>query len=273
MTENYTTHTKPFKYKTSPLFDRLGIKHLFTTRSGGISRGVFASMNLAAGSGSERDDFENVILNHDICARVIGHTARDICRTYQEHTVNVACVGEADRGKGLFAPPFPEGTDGLATASYGTVLSIRAADCVPVIAADTAHGITGAVHSGWKGTLGNAAASLIEAMVSLGAEPGCIAAAVGPCIKACCYEVGEELYGAFSAAGWEKAFAREGGRLTLSLVYIVERQLIAAGLDESMISVCPDCTCCSEEYFSHRRMGVNRGTGGAFIVTDREDDK
>ena len=73
------------------------VPHLFTTRRGGVSRGVFDSMNLASGSGDLRDFFENVIENHDICARSLGYTAHDVCRTFQAHTTCVEVVTAVDK--------------------------------------------------------------------------------------------------------------------------------------------------------------------------------
>ncbi len=244
-----------------------GIRHLFTTRSGGVSTGVFAEMNLAAGSGEVRDSMENVVRNHDICARFLGYTAADVCRTVQEHTARVETVTLADKGRGLVTPPFGFGVDGIVTADSGIVLSVRGADCATLLAADTAHGVIGALHSGWRGTLHNAAGNLICKMFSLGATADCIHVAVGPCIKSCCYEIDGTLFEQFAEKGYDYAFTpKGGGKYMLELTEIIGRQLISAGIPDAQIDIIPDCTCCNEDYFSHRRMGVNRGTGGAMIV-------
>ncbi len=242
------------------------VPHLFTTRRGGVSRGVFDSMNLASGSGDLRDFFENVIENHDICARSLGYTAHDVCRTFQEHTTCVEVVTAADKGRGLFLPPFDHGVDGIVTREHGVVLSVRGADCPTILACDAADGVIGALHSGWRGTLENAVGALVSKMVSLGAQPHCITAAVGPCIKGCCYEVGRELFEAFDGRGYGYAFVPKGEKFMLDLSVIIKAQFVSAGIPDSGIDVIPDCTCCSHDYFSHRRMGVNRGTGGAMIA-------
>ena len=167
---------------------------------------------------------------------------------------------------GLFLPPFDHGVDGIVTREHGVVLSVRGADCPTILACDAADGVVGALHSGWRGTLENAVGALVSKMVSLGAQPHCITAAVGPCIKGCCYEVGRELFEAFDGRGYGYAFVPKGEKFMLDLSVIIKAQLVSAGIPDSGIDVIPDCTCCSHDYFSHRRMGVNRGTGGAMIA-------
>lgn len=253
----------------SNLLSLHGVSHLFTTRRGGVSDGVFAEMNLAAGSGDIRDDFENVIKNHDICARALGYTSHDVCRTYQAHTANVEVVTSAHKGIGLHRPPFDHGVDGLVTADRGVVLSVRGADCAMLLAADTAHGVIGALHSGWRGTLRNAAKNLIAAMTSLGAEAQSICVALGPSIRGCCYEVGSELYEQFASVGYDMGFVPEqgkDGKYMLDLTEIIKKQLADEGVTAEHIDMIPVCTCCNDDFFSHRRMGVNRGTGGGMIV-------
>lgn len=253
-------------YVFSSVLKSAGVRHLFTTRSGGVSSGVFGEMNLAAGSGGIRDDFENIIKNHEICANFLGFTADDVCRTFQEHTSRVEVVTAADRGRGLKNPPFDFGVDGIVTSDRGVVLSVRGADCATILAADTVHGVIGAMHSGWRGTLKNAVRELISKMESLGAAPENICAAVGPCIKGCCYEVDGALYEAFEPAGYAFAFTPKGEKFMLDLSLIIKKQLLDCKISPENLDIIPDCTCCNKNYFSHRRMGVNRGTGGAMIV-------
>jgi len=253
----------------SELLSLPNVAHLFTTRRGGVSDGVFAEMNLAAGSGDIRDDFENVIKNHDICARALGYTAHDVCRTYQAHTANVEVITSAHKGVGLYLPPFDRGVDGIVTAERGVVLSVRGADCAMLLAADAAHGVIGALHSGWRGTLQNAAKNLIAAMISLGASAESTYVALGPSIRGCCYEVGSELYEQFTAVGYDMGFVPEQGKegkYMLDLTVIIKKQLTDEGIYSEHIDMIPVCTCCNDDFFSHRRMGVNRGTGGGMIV-------
>ncbi len=254
----------------SPLFIKHGVRHLFTTKDGGVSTGVYESFNFATGSGEVPDTWENVVENHRIATEFLGYGVENVCRSYQTHTNNVAVVGVADKGKGIIKPPFFEGTDGLATADRGVVLSVRGADCVTVLFCDTRSRSVAAVHSGWRGTAGKIAAVAVEKMLALGAERANIIAAIGPSARSCCYHVGEEVYNAFQAEECLKdCFETRDGKLYADLQKAVAQTLIFAGIREENISDCGECSVCMpDRYFSHRRSGVNRGTMGAFIVAE-----
>jgi YfiH family protein len=193
---------------------------MFTTRHGGVSDGVFESLNFAVGAGEIRDSKENVIKNHALAASCFGLTENDICRSYQTHTTTVEVVGNDKKSTGIYKPPFPYGVDGLVTAEKRLILSIRTADCVPVLLYDYKNNICAAVHSGWRGTLGRITSNAIEKMCLLGADRGSIIAAIGPCIDVCCYEVGQELLDAFSNVDkeFEASFATMNGKLYLDLI-------------------------------------------------------
>ncbi len=255
-------------YIQSPLFLRYGVSHMFTAKHGGVSGGCYESFNFAAGSGDAPDAWDNIVENHRIAARTLGCTAEDICRTYQTHTNNVAVVTEADRGKGIFTPPFELGTDGLVTADRGVLLSVRGADCVTVLLYDTENGICGACHSGWRGTASKIAAVAVDKMKTLGARPENIIAAIGPSARVCCYSVGDEVYEAFEKEECLRdCFESRNGKRYADLQKAVAQTLLCAGVPDENISDCGECTVCSEgKYFSHRVSGVNRGTMAAFIV-------
>ncbi len=256
-------------YIQSPLFIKHGVKHLFTTKHGGVSSGVYESFNFAAGSGEVPDLWENVLENHRIAAEALGCKLGDVCRSYQTHTSNVATVTAADRGKGITLPPYNEGTDGLATAEKNIVLSVRGADCVTVLLYDIKNGACAAVHSGWRGTAGKIVAVATERLCALGADRKDIIAAIGPSARSCCYHVGEEVYKAFSAEPFlADCFETRDGKLYADLQKAVAQTLMAAGISDEHISDCGECSVCMpEKYFSHRRSGVNRGTMAAFIVS------
>lgn len=257
-------------YIQSPLFLKHGVRHLFTTKHGGVSGGVYESFNFAAGSGEVPDDWENIVENHRIAARILGYDAFDICRSYQTHTANVATVTSADRGKGILTPPYAEGTDGLATAEKGVVLSVRGADCVTLLLCDTKTGAVAAAHSGWRGTAAQIAAVAVNRLCALGARPQDIIAAIGPSARSCCYFVGDEVYNAFAKTPYlADCFYKRDGKLYADLQRAVAQTLMASGLLEENISDCGECSVCmTDKYFSHRRSGVNRGTMAAFIVSE-----
>jgi YfiH family protein len=152
--------------------------------------------------------------------------------------------------------PRPEG-DGLVTKLDGVVLCIFAADCVPVLLADTERGVIGALHAGWRGTLVGIAGAGVRAMVRQRAQAGAIRALLGPSIGPCCYEIDDDL-----ARRFERRFERahtyihpsdRASKAYLDLRGIVADQLAVAGLERDRIEKVGPCTRCeSERYFSRR---------------------
>lgn len=269
MTEKYIKKTDIAHRLISPLFEKHGIKHFFSLRRGGVSEGVFSSFNFACGGGSERDSAENVYENHKIAASLFGLGPERICRSFQTHSLTVRKASEADAGRGVTAEPFAEGVDGLYTETSELLLTVRYADCVPVLLCDLASGAVAAVHSGWKGTLGGIAARAAEKLAEISGGAGSIIAAIGPCARPCCYEVSDELYGIFTAADPENAAAFvpcRRGHYMLDMAKIIKRDLNRAGVPDERISDSGICTICGgDDFFSHRVSGENRGTMAAFI--------
>lgn len=260
---SFVLHKNKIEYYTCPAFDSAHIKHMFTTRIGGVSKKPFDSLNFAEGSADVRDTAENVLANYRLAASQLGFDASDVCRAYQSHTANVMICDKNSRGMGItFARP-QSGIDALVTAERGVVLSVRTADCVPILLCDTVAGVAAAVHSGWRGTAQRISAATVSAMVSLGAQKERIVAAVGPCAHKCCYEVGDELKRFFAP----DCFEHRDDKLYLDLVSANMRVLTDAGIDALNIYDSGLCTVCRpEHFFSHRRDGVNRGVMAAFIV-------
>ncbi|NCA93327.1 peptidoglycan editing factor PgeF [bacterium] len=271
MSCDFVFHNKPIPYFTSLLFDSYGIKHCFTTKHGGVSAGVFESLNFAVGTGVSRDTAENLYKNHDIAAHLLGLTADDVCRTYQEHTDVIEIVGKAQRGTGLTKPAFLYGVDGLITNEAGLALSARAADCVPILLYDIKTETAGAVHSGWQGTKKQIAVKAVKIFESLGSKLENIIVALGPCIKSCCYEVGNEFYDHFPS--FPEAFYVKDGKTYFDLTEVIKKTLVNSGIKSENSQVCPLCTCCeSELFFSYRRQGNERGTMAAFITVGRKNN-
>lgn len=255
-------------YYQSRLLNEYGIRHAFFTRIGGVSEGVFESLNFAEGIGEIRDSEEKVLLNYDIAAKSFGLSARDVCRTYQTHTSVVVFADEAKRGVGIIKPKFDFGVDGLVTSEKDLLLSVRTADCVPVLLCDKNKTVCAAVHAGWRGTVGGITKNAVEMMVGLGVAKNDILVAIGPCIGKCCYEVGGEVRDEFLAVDPEFAafFTPKGEKFMLDLNKANEEILIGAGIPYQNISRLDLCTKCNENhFFSHRRSGTSRGTMSAFI--------
>ncbi len=257
-------------YFQSRLFNDYGLKHAFFTKKGGVSKGCFESLNFAEGIGEIQDSTENVMENYNIAAQVFGLTKADVCRTYQTHTNLVEYADEACRGIGTVKPKYDHGVDGLVTMEKNLLLSVRTADCVPVLLCDKSNSICAAVHAGWRGTVGGITKNAVRIMIEKGAKPENILAAIGPCIGACCYQVGGEVRDEFISVSAEYAqfFTddNEKGKYKLDLVKANAYILQTAGILPQNISCANLCTLCNEEhFFSHRRSGSLRGTLGAFI--------
>ncbi len=269
MKETFLRHESSITYYTSPLFDSYFVGHMFTTRRGGVSTGVFESLNFAVGAGEIQDLRENVIKNHALAAREFGLCERDICRTYQTHSTNIEIVSASQKSTGIYKEPFDHGVDGLVTNEKNLILSVRTADCVPVLLYDTKKIICAAVHAGWRGIYGRITGGAINKMLLLGAEKENIIAAIGPCAGVCCYEVGQELYDAFikSDIDFDRCFIKRDASIYFDLTAANELFLLKNGIKEKNISSSYLCTCCNQnDFFSHRRQGANRGTMSAFIV-------
>ena len=167
---------------THPLLDRAGVRHGFFTRQGGVSTGLYDSLNTGVGS---NDDPAAVAENRRRVAAHLGGVPDDIAACYQIHSA-VARVAEAG-----WKGQRPEG-DATVSAAPGVICAVLTADCAPVLLADAEAGVVGAAHAGWKGALGGIVHSTVTAMEALGARPARMIAVVGPCIAQASYEVGAD---------------------------------------------------------------------------------
>ena len=175
---------------TSPLLAAVpGLRHAFFTRQGGVSTGVYDSLNVGRGS---RDAPADVLENRRRAAAVFGRPLEALNTCYQIHSAEVVAASAP------FGDDSPQ-ADGVATRTPGLVCGALAADCAPVLIADSEAGVIAAVHAGWRGALGGVIAAAVDAMTALGASPARMVAAVGPCIGPASYEVGEEFWSAFVA--------------------------------------------------------------------------
>ncbi|WP_312148248.1 peptidoglycan editing factor PgeF [Brevundimonas sp.] len=173
---------------THPLLDKIGVRHGFFTREGGVSEGVYAGLNAGVGS---KDDPAAVAENRRRVAEWMGGGQDDLCGCYQIHSA-VTRVAEAG-----WKGERPEG-DAVVTAVRGPIASILTADCAPVLFADAEAGVVGAAHAGWKGALGGVIHSTVTAMEALGARSERMVAVVGPCIAQASYEVGADYQERFA---------------------------------------------------------------------------
>ncbi len=184
-----------------------GIRHGFFTRQGGISRGIYASLNCGPGS---KDDAVAVLENRSRVVEHLGGTQDDVQTVYQIHSANVVAVDRLQPRDEL-----PK-ADALVTRTRGLVIGILTADCAPVLFADAEAGVVGAAHAGWRGAIGGVLEATVSAMEGLGAERSRIHAALGPAIGPKSYEVGPEFVAEFEAADAANArfFTIPKGRTT-----------------------------------------------------------
>lgn len=259
---------EPLEYLTFPLLERTGIvKHLFTTRLGGVSRGECATMNFSVDRDENR---ENVLENYRRIAGVLDCRVEDMVASHQTHTTNIRRMTSADKGKGILRPRDYADVDGMVTDEPGLVLNTFYADCVPLYFVDPVHRAVGLAHSGWRGTAGRMGARMVEAMGErFGSRPEEIYAAIGPSICRDCYEVSGDVAEQFIRMLGEAVAipGREPGKYQLDLWLANELILRQAGLLPAHIAVTDICTCHNSGYlFSHRASGGRRGSLAAFLA-------
>ncbi len=222
------------------------IAHGFFGRQGGVSKGIYASLNCGPGSKDSRDD---VMENRARATAVLAPDAA-LVTLYQVHSAEAVTVT---------APwPIPENpkADAMATDRPGIALGILTADCAPILLADPTARVIGAAHAGWNGALAGVVESVLAAMARLGAAPKRIRAAIGPCISQKAYEVGPEFQLLFVSADADNArfFARSprAGHWQFDLRAYVAQRLKAA--DVESVELLDACTYAREdEFFSYRR--------------------
>jgi purine-nucleoside/S-methyl-5'-thioadenosine phosphorylase / adenosine deaminase len=177
--------------QSAPLSALPNVRHAFFTREGGVSQGIYASLNGGLGSS---DTPENVRENRARMAAAVGVAPTHLVSCYQIHSPNVIVAEEPWTREN--APR----ADALVTRVKGLAIGVSTADCGPVLFADGAAGIVGAAHAGWKGALTGVLEATIASMEKLGAARGRIAAAIGPLIRQPNYEVGAEFVTRFRDA-------------------------------------------------------------------------
>lgn len=259
------------EYLTFPILEDTGIvRHMFSTRIGGVSQGIYSSMNLSYQRG---DDKEAVDENYRRIAETLGCQAADIVCSDQTHTTNIRVVDDADRGKGVLYSKDYTDIDGLITNVKGIVLATFYADCVPLFFVDVKHKAIGLAHSGWRGTVNRMGRHIVEAMgKEYGTRAEDVTAAIGPSICRDCYEVGTDVAEEFarefsrSIQGDQILYDKGNGKYMLDLWKANEIILTEVGILPEKIQITDICTCCNPDYlFSHRASRGRRGNLGAFM--------
>lgn len=225
-----------------------GIRHAFFTREGGVSEGIYASLNCGAGSS---DDPDRVVENKRRAAAQFELAEDRLVTLYQVHSPDVVTLTDP-------APVLanrPE-ADAMVTREPGIALGILTADCAPVLFADSEAGVIGAAHAGWRGALGGVIENTITAMEDLGARRRNIRATVGPCIAQISYQVGADFPDPFieDDPGAVVLFRPDGktGKHLFDLQGYVLRRLAESGIGEAD-TLDRDTYAAEDLFFSYRR--------------------
>ncbi len=245
------------------------LKHGFSTRLGGVSEGIFSSLNLSFNRGDSR---EHVMENYRRIAKAIGFELSHLVLSAQTHTTNVRLVTKKDCGNGITRENAFMDVDGLITAEDNVVLGTTYADCVPLYFADVKNKAIGLSHSGWRGTVNRMGAVTIRRMQEeFGTRPEDLICAIGPSICQNCYEVDDtviqEFQKNFSDRDREEIYYKtNNGKYQLNLWRANELILTEAGVKPEHIDNRRICTCCNRDIlFSHRGLNGKRGNLSAFL--------
>jgi len=252
-------------YYSSPLLEQVGVPHAFSTRLGGISPRPFDSLNLGNPNGCEiQDDNERIRENYVRLQTAIGCANRKLFRVHQVHGNGVVMIHPGDAVSDSIQ------ADSIVTTDPHLLLSVRIADCVPILLSTLDGSRVAAVHAGWRGIIARAIGSAIGSMLVVKPLMSArdLVAAIGPCIGGNAYEVGSEVLTAFSEEFGKDAPVRNlaEGKGTVDLRAAARLQLMSLGLEESSIDVTDRCTFRdSDEFFSHRRDNGVTGRMAALI--------
>lgn len=222
-----------------------GVAHGFFGRAGGVSKGLFESLNCGLGSADAIDDARE---NRARAARALGCDPARLLTLHQVHSARAVVVDAP------FGAARPE-ADGFATREKGLLLGVLAADCMPLLFADVEAGVVGAAHAGWRGALAGVIEATVDAMASIGARPARVRAALGPCLRPPDFQVGADVLAAFSGKypSADRFFGpdAEPGRFQLDLAGFARWRLAESGV-AAFGDVGVSTLARAGDYFSYR---------------------
>lgn len=234
------------KITSSTLSALLGVRHTFFTREGGVSEGIYQSLNGGLGS---KDDPVRVAENRSRMAQALDVEPSHFLTVFQVHSADVAVATQP-----WDAASRPR-ADAMVTNAPGVALGVTTADCGPILFADPHARVIGAAHAGWKGALGGVLETTITAMEKLGAKPDKIIAVIGPLIRQQSYEVGAEFVVRFKEAGAANARffipSSHAGHAMFDLAGYIRARLERSGI--AAIDDVGLCTYSDPRFFSYRR--------------------
>lgn len=269
-------------YVSFPILDQFPyVRHGFSTRLGGVSSGIFESMNL----GFRRGDYEDLVMeNYERICHSIGIEVDNLVFTDQVHKTNVRVAAASDRGMGIKKKNGHKEIDGHITNESDVSLLAFSADCVPLFFLDPVNKAIGLTHSGWRGTVSKIGKVSVEQMnKEYGSKADDILVVIGPCICKDCYEVSEdvaeEFMTHFTKEQWENFLfphakrSEEGQKYQLDLWEANYQLLREAGVTSEHIVKSGLCTMCRQDlFFSHRGSKGQRGSLAGFMSLSLPDD-
>lgn len=239
-----------------------GVKAFTTMRGKVDNRNKYSQFNVCNYTG---DDALHVLDCRMMMCMELGIDMDSLVMPHQTHSDRVAVIDQNYFNLDIDKQEiFLDGVDALVTRLKGVCIGVNTADCVPILLADAQAGVVAAVHAGWRGTVARIAAGAVKAMVSLGARPQRITAAMGPSICPQCFEVGDEVVEAFDKARFDlKAIMhtnQQTGKAHIDLRRANAMTLVEAGILPTHINTSCECSRCNSKlYFSARKDGVKSG--------------
>lgn len=255
---------------TSELLSQPGVVHGFSTRRGGVSAPPWDSLNLGPTRG---DGIECLQENYRRFCGAIGADHRRVVLSRQVHEENIRLVTEEDAGKGLWRDRDYTSVDAFISNTPGVALTVFSADCGIILLYDPVQRAIGAVHAGWRGVAaGLVRKTALEMVRRFGTDPAQLRCAIGPAIGQCCFETDDDVPAALRAALGDTVddyMERRGGKWHIDLKGINAYWLRSIGVQH--IDICDHCTACRTDlYWSHRKMGEERGVQAAMIALQEE---
>ena len=255
------------RYYASAKLEAIGVRHAFSTRIGGISPAPFDSLNLGNPNGCAlQDDYDRIWKNYARLSSSIDCPAEPPLRVHQVHGAEVASVsagGEFDTSCKA---------DAIVSEDRERVISVRTADCVPLLFSSGDGRMVAAVHAGWRGIVAGVIPAVIGRMTEGRCAGGSIVAAIGPCIGRDAFEVGDAVAEEFRKAFGKSAVVgmSQEGKAVIDLRLAARLQLLAAGVGEENIDTTDRCTVTHrDEFYSHRRDRGVTGRMAAIIAPGR----
>ena len=257
-------------YFTFSLLDRVNqLIHAVSTRLGGVSKGIYHSLNIGFHVGDEEN---NVIKNREIFCRTLGLNLSSVAAGEQVHGTHIAIVQAGDRGKGAYSwkESFPR-TDALTTNVPGVSLLVVVADCPALLFFDPAHKAVALAHTGWRGSIKGSLQKTIQKMSqNFHTNPQDLLVAISPSIGPCCYRIGKDtlkqLVTSFPANWKNFVIFKPDGSAHLDLWKLNRYQLLKMGVKHTNIEIARICTACHTDlFYSHRKERGKTGRCGMIV--------